>query len=32
VRAGPIASVEEADDILDRVLRDGQKGAQIVVE
>ena len=32
VRAGPISSVEDADAILERVLRDGQKGAQIVVE
>ncbi|BCW89196.1 Endolytic peptidoglycan transglycosylase RlpA [Alphaproteobacteria bacterium SO-S41] len=32
VRAGPIDSVDEADGILDEVLRDGQSGAQIVVE
>jgi rare lipoprotein A len=32
VRAGPIDSVEDADAILDDVLSDGQKGAQIVVE
>ena len=32
VRVGPIASVDEADAILERVLMDGQKGAAIVVE
>lgn len=32
VRSGPIASVEEADTILDEVLSDGQKGAQLVIE
>ncbi len=32
VRVGPIASVDEADAILEKVLMDGQKGAAIVVE
>ncbi len=32
VRVGPLATVEEADAILERVLHDGQKGAAIVVE
>lgn len=32
VRVGPIASVDEADAILEKVLMDGQRGAAIVVE
>lgn len=32
VRAGPIKNVQQADAILDRVLLDGQNGAQIIVE
>ncbi len=32
VRVGPIASVDQADAILEQVLMDGQKGAAIVVE
>ena len=32
VRVGPIASVAQADSILEKVLMDGQKGAAIVVE
>ncbi len=32
VRVGPIASVGEADAILEKVLMDGQKGAAIVIE